>query len=58
MSESYQGGGPDFLPVDYAQELEKFCRKYDIVLAMDEVQAGFGRTGKFFTQALISAASR
>ena len=49
MSESYQGGGPDFLPVDYAQELEKFCRKYDIVLAMDEVQAGFGRTGKFFT---------
>ncbi len=49
MSESYQGGGPDFLPVAYAQELEKFCRKHDIVLIMDEVQAGFGRSGKMFS---------
>lgn len=49
MSESYQGGGPNFLPVEYAQKLEKFCRQYDIVLTMDEVQAGFGRTGKLFT---------
>lgn len=48
MSESYQGGGPDFLPVEYAQQLEAFCRKYDIVLIMDEVQSGFGRTGKWF----------
>ena len=48
MAESYQGGGPDFLPVDYARKLEAFCRKYDIVLTMDEVQAGFGRTGKMF----------
>ncbi len=49
MSESYQGVGPDFMPVEYAQKLETFCRKYDIVLIMDEVQAGFGRTGKMFT---------
>ena len=48
MSESYQGGGPDFLPVEYAQRLEAFCRENDIVLTMDEVQAGFGRTGKMF----------
>lgn len=48
MSESYQGGGPDFLPADYAQKLEAFCREHDIVLVMDEVQAGFGRTGKWF----------
>ena len=48
MSESYQGIGPDFLPVEYAQKLEKFCRAHDIVLIMDEVQAGFGRTGKMF----------
>ncbi len=48
MVESYQGVGPDFLPVEYAQRLEKFCREYDIVLTMDEVQAGFGRTGKMF----------
>jgi len=48
MSESYQGIGPDFLPVEYARKLEAFCREHDIVLTMDEVQAGFGRTGKMF----------
>lgn len=48
MSETYQGVGPDFMPVEYAQRLKKFCREYDIVLTMDEVQAGFGRTGKMF----------
>ncbi len=49
MSESYQGVGPDFMPVEYAQKLEAFCRENDIVLIMDEVQAGFGRSGKMFT---------
>ena len=49
MSESYQGAGPNFLPVEYAKKLEAFCRQHDIVLTMDEVQAGFGRTGKMFT---------
>jgi 4-aminobutyrate aminotransferase-like enzyme len=48
MVESYQGIGPDFLPTDYARKLEAFCRKHDIVLIMDEVQSGFGRTGKMF----------
>jgi 4-aminobutyrate aminotransferase-like enzyme len=48
MTETYQGGGPDFLPADYAQRLEAFCRQHDIVMCYDEVQAGFGRTGKMF----------
>ena len=48
MSETYQGVGPDFFPVEYAQRLEAFCREHDIVLTMDEVQAGFGRTGRMF----------
>jgi 4-aminobutyrate aminotransferase/(S)-3-amino-2-methylpropionate transaminase len=48
MSESYQGVGPDFFPVEYAKQLEAFCREHDIVLTMDEVQAGFGRTGRMF----------
>jgi 4-aminobutyrate aminotransferase-like enzyme len=48
MTESYQGIGPDFLPNDYARKLEEYCREYDIVLTVDEVQAGFGRTGKNF----------
>jgi len=49
ITESYQGVGPDFLPVEYAQKLQNFCRKYDIISIYDEVQAGFGRTGKMFT---------
>lgn len=48
MTESYQGVGPDFLPVEYARKLEEFCRDNDIILCFDEVQAGFGRTGKMF----------
>lgn len=49
MTESYQGVGPDFLPYDYAQKLQDYCREHDIVQVYDEVQAGFGRTGKMFT---------
>jgi 4-aminobutyrate aminotransferase-like enzyme len=48
MSESYQGVGPDFFPAEYAKRLEAFCREQDIVLILDEVQAGFGRTGRMF----------
>ncbi len=48
MTESYQGIGPDFLPREYARKLAAFCREQDIVLIMDEVQSGFGRTGKMF----------
>lgn len=48
LTESYQGGGVDFLPVEYAQDLEAFCRSNEIVTIYDEVQAGFGRTGKMF----------
>lgn len=48
MTESYQGVGPDFMPAEYAQALEKFCKEHDIVTIFDEVQAGFGRTGKMF----------
>ncbi len=49
ITESYQGVGPDFLPYEYAQKLQAFCREHDIVTIFDEVQAGFGRTGRMFT---------
>jgi len=49
MTESYQGVGPDFLPVEYAKKLEAFCLEHDIVSIFDEVQSGFCRTGKMFT---------
>ncbi len=48
MTESFQGVGPDFFPQPYVDQLMEFCREHDIVTIFDEVQAGFGRTGKDF----------
>ncbi len=48
LSETYQGVGPDFMPVPYAQALRAWCDRNEALLILDEVQAGFGRTGKFF----------
>lgn len=49
MIESYQGWGAIFYPKEYIQELVKFARENDILVAFDEIQAGIGRTGKLFT---------
>jgi len=46
--ETYQGATASFAPKEYMQELARWCRKHKIVLTCDEVQAGFGRTGKLF----------
>jgi len=48
ITETYQGGGASFAPPQYMQDLAAWCRDNDIVLTMDEVQAGFGRTGTMF----------
>lgn len=48
MMETYQGVGPDFAPLEYVQQLATWCRQNEVVLVFDEVQAGFGRTGKFW----------
>jgi 4-aminobutyrate aminotransferase/(S)-3-amino-2-methylpropionate transaminase len=48
MMETYQGVGPDFAPVEFVRQLADWCRQHQIVLTFDEVQAGFGRTGKFW----------
>lgn len=48
LMESYQGVGPDFAPVEYVRELAAWCKRHKVVLIFDEVQAGFGRTGKFW----------
>jgi len=48
IMETYQGVGPDFAPVEYVRAVADFCRKHDALLIFDEVQAGFGRTGKFW----------
>jgi 4-aminobutyrate aminotransferase-like enzyme len=46
--ESYIGWSAGFIPKDYIQEMSKFCRQNRILLAFDEIQGGFGRTGKWF----------
>src|ERR1017187_5676872 len=46
--ETFQGVGPDFAPVDYIHQLAKWRKAHDALLVFDEVQAGFGRTGKFW----------
>jgi len=48
VAETYQGGSASFMPKEYAQRLSAWCKEHDIVLIMDEVQAGFGRTGKMW----------
>ncbi|CAA9202503.1 Acetylornithine aminotransferase [Flavobacterium bizetiae] len=47
--EGIQGvGGLDQGTTDFFQALEKACKKHDVVLILDEVQSGYGRSGKFF----------
>jgi len=48
ITEAYQGGGASFAPAEFMQKLRAWCDKNQIVFISDEVQAGFGRTGKFF----------
>src|SRR5262245_62037894 len=48
MFETYQGVGPDFAPLDYFRQLAAFCKANNALLIFDEVQSGFGRTGKFW----------
>jgi taurine--2-oxoglutarate transaminase len=35
-------------PVGYLKQVREICTKYGILLIMDEVMSGFGRTGKWF----------
>jgi 4-aminobutyrate aminotransferase-like enzyme len=48
MMETFQGWGAVFYPKEFVQEVERFSRENNILLAFDEMQAGFGRTGELF----------
>ena len=48
MSETYQGGNAVLMPAEYARSLRKWCDQHKAVLILDEIQAGFGRTGAAF----------
>lgn len=46
--ESFQGWAAVFYPVDYIKAMRKWSRENQVLLVFDEIQAGFGRTGKLF----------
>ncbi len=47
--ECIQGvGGVNMVSEDFAQSLQKICKKYGTVLICDEIQCGYGRSGRFF----------
>ncbi len=41
-------GGVKIPPANYWKEIERICRKYDVLLMLDEVITGYGRTGSWF----------
>ncbi|HZF80469.1 MAG TPA: aspartate aminotransferase family protein [Rubrivivax sp.] len=49
IGEPVQGaGGVIVPPASYWPEVQRICRKYDVLLVSDEVITGFGRTGRWF----------
>lgn len=48
LMETYQGGNASFADVQYIKKLRQWCDENRVLLIFDEVQAGFGRTGKYF----------
>ena len=47
--EGIQGVGGIQLPTDnFMKELRALCTKYEACLILDEIQSGYGRSGKFF----------
>ncbi|CAL4869340.1 Putrescine--pyruvate aminotransferase (plasmid) [Asticcacaulis sp. MM231] len=49
IGEPVQGAGGVIVPPDtYWPEIQRICKKYDVLLIADEVICGFGRTGSWF----------
>ncbi|MEM6309598.1 MAG: aspartate aminotransferase family protein [Pseudomonadota bacterium] len=49
IGEPIQGAGGVIIPPDsYWPEIQRICKKHDILLIADEVICGFGRTGNWF----------
>ncbi|MCB1019373.1 MAG: diaminobutyrate--2-oxoglutarate transaminase [Bryobacterales bacterium] len=48
--ETVQGeGGLNVASLDWLRKLQAICRKHEILLIVDDIQAGCGRTGTFFS---------
>jgi putrescine---pyruvate transaminase len=49
IGEPVQGaGGVKIPPESYWPEIQRICKKYDVLLMLDEVITGYGRTGEWF----------
>jgi len=48
LVEPVQGKGVNLPPAGYLEGAQELCRRYGTLFAVDEVQTGFGRTGKLF----------
>jgi 4-aminobutyrate aminotransferase / (S)-3-amino-2-methylpropionate transaminase / 5-aminovalerate transaminase len=48
MLETFQGWGAVFYPPEFVQAAVGFAREHGMLVAFDEMQAGFGRTGELF----------
>jgi 4-aminobutyrate aminotransferase-like enzyme len=48
MLETFQGWGAVFYPPEFVAEVMTFARRHGMLVTFDEMQAGFGRTGKLF----------
>lgn len=48
--ETVQGeGGVNYCSMQWLQNLSKVCKRHDVLLIIDDIQAGCGRTGDFFS---------
>lgn len=48
--ETVQGeGGVNVASFDWIKRIEQLCREHDMLLIVDDIQAGVGRTGPFFS---------
>ena len=48
LTETFQGPTVAFMPTRYVRALRKWADENGSLLAFDEIQAGFGRTGRWF----------
>jgi len=48
LVEPVQGKGVNLPPPGYLEGAQELCRRYGTLFCVDEVQTGFGRTGKMF----------
>ena len=48
LVEPVQGKGANLPPAGYLEGAQALCRRYGTLFCVDEVQTGFGRTGKLF----------